>query len=90
MLTETDYWNYRTTEDSTNANTEHQVRMRLLEQQEDYNLFHFLKPKVSIDGNQWCVLYGENLQDGIAGFGDTLHKAILNFNENFHTPVNLK
>lgn len=27
--------------------------------------------KLSKDGNQWCWLYGENLQEGIAGFGDT-------------------
>lgn len=29
------------------------------------------KPSISIDGNQWCALYGENLQDGVAGFGDS-------------------
>jgi len=23
------------------------------------------------DGNQWCALYGEDLQSGIAGFGNT-------------------
>lgn len=23
------------------------------------------------DGNQWCALYGEDLQAGIAGFGNT-------------------
>jgi len=23
------------------------------------------------DGDQWCVLWGENIQSGIAGFGDT-------------------
>ena len=28
-------------------------------------------PKIFIDGNQWCALYGENLQDGVAGFGDS-------------------
>ena len=27
------------------------------------------------DGNQWCFLYGENLQEGIAGFGDTIFDA---------------
>ena len=31
------------------------------------------------DGNQWCVLYGENLQVGIAGFGDSPDKAMENF-----------
>jgi len=39
------------------------------------------KPKLSIDGNQWCALYGQNLQDGIAGFGDTPAKAMLDFDK---------
>lgn len=26
---------------------------------------------VSLDGDQWCALLGENLQVGLAGFGDT-------------------
>lgn len=29
------------------------------------------KPRLFIDGNQWCALYGENIQDGVAGFGDS-------------------
>jgi hypothetical protein len=29
------------------------------------------RPRLSIDGNQWCALYGDNLQDGVAGFGDS-------------------
>ena len=37
------------------------------------------KPNISIDGNQWCALYGENLQDGVAGFGKTPEKAMLAF-----------
>lgn len=24
-----------------------------------------------LDGDKWCVLYGENLQVGISGFGET-------------------
>lgn len=55
--------------------------------QENEYWAEMLKPKVSIDGNQWCVLYGENLQDGIAGFGDTLYLAILDFNKSFSTPI---
>ena len=27
--------------------------------------------KIYMDGDQWCVLVGENLQEGIAGFGNT-------------------
>ena len=27
------------------------------------------------DGNQWSFLYGDNLQEGIAGFGGTIYEA---------------
>lgn len=37
------------------------------------------RPALFQDGNQWCALYGENIQSGIAGFGDTPEKAMLNF-----------
>lgn len=29
------------------------------------------RPKLFIDGDQWCALYGDNLQEGVAGFGKT-------------------
>jgi hypothetical protein len=32
------------------------------------------------DGNAWCVLYGPDLQVGIAGFGDTPNDAVADFN----------
>lgn len=32
-------------------------------------------PRLSIDGDQWCALHGENLQDGVAGFGDSPDEA---------------
>tara|TARA_R110002126_G_scaffold281545_1_gene429385 strand:+ start:194 stop:439 length:246 start_codon:yes stop_codon:yes gene_type:complete len=35
--------------------------------------------KLSKDGNQWCWLLGENLQVGIAGFGDTAYEAMYAF-----------
>ena len=35
----------------------------------EYNLFSMLKPKIYQDGNEWCVLYGEDIQAGICGFG---------------------
>ena len=43
-----------------------------------------LKPKLSKDGNQWVFLYGDNLQEGVAGFGDTVHHALMDFNHNFY------
>ena len=38
-----------------------------------------MRPQLYIDGNQWCALYGDNLQDGVAGFGDTPAKAMADF-----------
>lgn len=49
--------------------------------------FEYLRPSVlfrpalSADGNQWCALYGENLQEGVAGFGDTPAAAMYAFDD---------
>lgn len=37
------------------------------------------RPRVFLDGNLWCALYGDNLQDGVAGFGDTPNDAMRAF-----------
>lgn len=37
------------------------------------------RPAISVDGNQWCALYGENLQEGVAGFGDSPAEAMVSF-----------
>lgn len=42
------------------------------------------KPKLTIDGNKWCALYGDNLQDGVAGFGDSPALAMCDFDDNWH------
>lgn len=39
------------------------------------------------DGNQYCFLWGDNLQEGIAGFGDTVAKAMWDFEKNMTTPA---
>ena len=46
-----------------------------------------LKPKLSIDGNKWRALYGDNLQDGVSGFGSSPHKAYLDFNKNWYKNI---
>lgn len=71
-----------------NARMEHQSRQGQLVEAETMNLFVLLKPEVSIDGNQYCVLYGKNLQEGICGFGDTIMAAIIDFNRQFQLPIN--
>ena len=52
------------------------------EQQRPSVLF---RPAISIDGDQWCAIYGKNLQEGIAGFGDTPEKAMFDFDEQWRT-----
>jgi len=42
------------------------------------------KPLLSKDGNQWCALFGDNLEVGVAGFGDTPEKAMRNFDHNWY------
>jgi hypothetical protein len=37
------------------------------------------RPNLSIDGNVWCALYGSDLQDGVAGFGDSIEAAMADF-----------
>lgn len=31
------------------------------------------------DGNQWCILVGDNIQEGVCGFGDTIDDALYEF-----------
>lgn len=39
------------------------------------------KPKLSQDGDQWCALFGENLAEGVAGFGYTPAEAMTAFDK---------
>lgn len=38
-----------------------------------------LRPRLSIDGDKWCALHGEDLQNGVAGFGDSPAEAYIDF-----------
>ncbi len=38
-----------------------------------------MKPRISIDGDQWCAIYGDDLASGVAGFGETPYKACEDF-----------
>lgn len=46
-----------------------------------------MRPAISIDGNQWCALYGKNLQDGVAGFGDSPAAAMADCDRNWLAPI---
>ena len=48
-----------------------------------------LGARIFQDGNEWCVLYGEDLMSGIAAFGDTPEKAIAAFEVAMSAPATL-
>lgn len=45
------------------------------------------RPSLSVDGNQWCALYGEDLQSGVAGFADSPAKAMEDFDKQWNTKI---
>lgn len=38
-----------------------------------------MRPAISLDGNMWCALYGENIQDGVVGYGLSPEQAMAAF-----------
>jgi hypothetical protein len=45
------------------------------------------RPAISLDGNQWCALYGANLQEGVAGFGNSPSAAMHAFDKAWLTNI---
>lgn len=41
------------------------------------------RPSLCLDGNMYCALYGEDLMNGCAGFGETAHLAMEDFDQNW-------
>lgn len=71
----------RANQDTVNNNLTLEAQMNYWALKQDLAIAESLRPRIIKDGNQWCVLYGDNLQEGVAGFGDTPHLAILDFNK---------
>jgi hypothetical protein len=86
-MNENEYWYNRTGQDRIYSDQQHEAKMSLLITEQEYQLFAMLKPELKVDGKQWCVLYGNDLQDGIAGFGDTPYLAIIDWNKQFHSKI---
>jgi len=45
------------------------------------------KPRVFVDGNMWCALWGENLMEGVAGFGKSPAEAVNDFDRNWFKAI---
>lgn len=41
------------------------------------------KPRLFVDGNAYCALYGDDLQSGCTGFGATAAEAMEDFDQNW-------
>ena len=51
------------------------------------------RPSIGLDGTKWCALYGEDLMNGVAGFGDTPEEAMRDFDQAWlkqRTPVAIR
>ena len=48
------------------------------------------RPVLTIDGNQWCAMYGDDLQNGVAGFGDSPEAAMADFDKSWSTALQCK
>lgn len=44
----------------------------------------YMRPRIYPDGDKWCALYGENIQEGVAGFGETPELACYDFDKNWY------
>jgi len=42
------------------------------------------RPKLSQDGDMWCAMYGDDIQDGVCGFGKTPADAMRDFDKSFN------
>ena len=83
-MNEEQYWYNRSSQDVLYSERQHEAKMQTLITEAEFALFKSVGAKLYKDGNQWCCLYGDNLQEGICGFGDTPHKAVIEFNSAFY------
>ena len=42
------------------------------------------KPKLMVDGNQWMALFGDNIQEGVCGWGNSPAEAYVDFDREWN------
>jgi hypothetical protein len=78
-----DYEQIESSQRQHDQTIEHYEKMNNLYEERILGCISLLKPKFSKDGDMFCFLFGENLQEGIAGFGKTPYEAATEFVNNF-------
>lgn len=86
-MNELDYWINRANQDTVNNNLTQEAQMNYWALKQDMAIAESFKPRLLIDGNKWCCLYGDNLQDGVAGFGDSPREAVIDWNNQFNAKL---
>jgi hypothetical protein len=46
--------------------------------------FAVLKPSLAPDGKRWCALLGDNIREGVVGYGETPSAAANDFDANWY------
>lgn len=54
---------------------------------EQYRPSVLYRPKIMLDGNKWIALYGDNIQDGVCGCGDSPDEAMRAFDSAWYARV---
>lgn len=77
-MTEEQYWHKRFTE-------EQKLLQKYYQDLKDARLkpSSIYEPRLFLDGNEWCALYGNNIQEGVVGFGETPALAFDDFDRNW-------
>lgn len=60
------------------------IELQIAEESKILNVISMLKPKFGIDGNQFYFLLGDDVQSGLAGFGETAADAAYDFWKNWN------
>jgi len=61
---------------------------RIMEATSEFDRPSFLfKPTLTIDGTSWCALYGDDIQTGVCGFGDSPAGAYEDFDRAWRTTL---
>lgn len=45
------------------------------------------RPRLFIDGERWCALFGDNIHNGVCAFGETPAEAYAAFDKAWHAKV---
>jgi len=45
------------------------------------------RPSLTLDGNKWCAMYGPNLMEGVAAFGDSPDEAMHAFDKAWNSKI---